>query len=181
MSCNCSRFLIALNSTTMKARWPIIGATTFRIILHQKLAFQRIHPIRNKPWKSSKQYPGLSWGRNFCGLGCGLQSYLFDRTWSLSKNTVPIIITGWSQMVVSKMGQVLGMETASEHEMYPQVHDWFPTHWVKEYQIDGFRFDLMGIHDVRTMNAIRRLWMLWILAFSLRRRLGHGNRTRTRR
>ena len=29
------------------------------------------------------------------------------------------------------------------------------THWVKEYQIDGFRFDLMGIHDVRTMNAIR--------------------------
>ena len=32
---------------------------------------------------------------------------------------------------------------------------------------DGFRFDLMGIHDVTTMNAIRERWMLWILAFPL--------------
>ena len=29
------------------------------------------------------------------------------------------------------------------------------TYWVKEYKIDGFRFDLMGIHDVDTMNEIR--------------------------
>ena len=27
--------------------------------------------------------------------------------------------------------------------------------WVEEYHIDGFRFDLMGIHDIGTMNAIR--------------------------
>ncbi|MEO0341554.1 MAG: hypothetical protein AAF242_20385 [Bacteroidota bacterium] len=27
-------------------------------------------------------------------------------------------------------------------------------HWMKEYHLDGFRFDLMGIHDVETMNAI---------------------------
>ena len=29
-------------------------------------------------------------------------------------------------------------------------------HWVNEYHIDGFRFDLMGIHDIETMNEIRR-------------------------
>lgn len=29
-------------------------------------------------------------------------------------------------------------------------------YWVEEYQIDGFRFDLMGIHDVETMNQIRK-------------------------
>lgn len=29
------------------------------------------------------------------------------------------------------------------------------TYWAKEYHIDGFRFDLMGLHDVTTMNAIR--------------------------
>ena len=28
--------------------------------------------------------------------------------------------------------------------------------WVKEYHIDGFRFDLMGIHDITTMNQIRK-------------------------
>jgi pullulanase len=27
-------------------------------------------------------------------------------------------------------------------------------YWVKEYHIDGFRFDLMGIHDIETMNRI---------------------------
>lgn len=27
-------------------------------------------------------------------------------------------------------------------------------HWVNEYHIDGFRFDLMGIHDIETMNLI---------------------------
>ena len=28
-------------------------------------------------------------------------------------------------------------------------------YWAKEYHIDGFRFDLMALHDVETMNAIR--------------------------
>jgi len=28
-------------------------------------------------------------------------------------------------------------------------------YWAKEYHVDGFRFDLMGIHDIETMNAIR--------------------------
>lgn len=29
-------------------------------------------------------------------------------------------------------------------------------YWAKEYHIDGFRFDLMGLHDIETMNAVRR-------------------------
>ena len=28
-------------------------------------------------------------------------------------------------------------------------------YWVKEYHIDGFRFDLMGVHDIEAMNQIR--------------------------
>ena len=27
--------------------------------------------------------------------------------------------------------------------------------WIKEYHIDGFRFELMGLHDTETMNLIR--------------------------
>lgn len=29
-------------------------------------------------------------------------------------------------------------------------------YWIKEYHIDGFRFDLMGVHDIETMNEIRK-------------------------
>ena len=29
-------------------------------------------------------------------------------------------------------------------------------YWINEYHIDGFRFDLMGIHDIETMNEIRK-------------------------
>ena len=28
-------------------------------------------------------------------------------------------------------------------------------YWINEYHIDGFRFDLMGVHDIETMNAVR--------------------------
>ena len=29
-------------------------------------------------------------------------------------------------------------------------------YWINEYHIDGFRFDLMGVHDIETMNQIRK-------------------------
>ena len=48
-----------------------------------------------------------------------------------------------------------GNETASEHEMYRNFMVNSILYWAKEYHIDGFRFDLMGIHDTDTMNAIR--------------------------
>lgn len=30
------------------------------------------------------------------------------------------------------------------------------TYWAKEFNLDGFRFDLMGIHDVETMNEVKK-------------------------
>ncbi len=46
-------------------------------------------------------------------------------------------------------------ETASERAMYRQYMINSLTYWASEYHIDGFRFDLMAIHDVYTMNQIR--------------------------
>lgn len=46
-------------------------------------------------------------------------------------------------------------DTASEHLMYRKYMIDSVTYWAKEYHIDGFRFDLMGLHDVTTMNSIR--------------------------
>lgn len=49
-----------------------------------------------------------------------------------------------------------GNETASEHKMMRKFMVDSLCFWAKEYHIDGFRFDLMGIHDVDTMNAISK-------------------------
>ena len=48
-----------------------------------------------------------------------------------------------------------GNETASDRAMYRKYMIDSVVYWATEYHIDGFRFDLMGIHDVATMNAIR--------------------------
>ena len=52
-------------------------------------------------------------------------------------------------------GSGCGNETASEKEMYRKYMIDSLTYWAEEFGVDGFRFDLMGLHDVATMNAIR--------------------------
>lgn len=49
-----------------------------------------------------------------------------------------------------------GNETASERPVVRKFIIESVLHWVNEYHIDGFRFDLMGIHDIETMNEIRK-------------------------
>ena len=52
-------------------------------------------------------------------------------------------------------GSGCGNETASERPMMRRFIIESVKHWINEYHIDGFRFDLMGVHDIETMNAIR--------------------------
>ncbi len=52
-------------------------------------------------------------------------------------------------------GSGCGNETASEKPMMRKYMVESLEYWVKEYHIDGFRFDLMAIHDIETMNLIR--------------------------
>ena len=48
-----------------------------------------------------------------------------------------------------------GNETASDRAMYQKYMIDSLVYWATEYHLDGFRFDLMGVHDTDTMNAIR--------------------------
>lgn len=52
-------------------------------------------------------------------------------------------------------GSGCGNETASERPMMRKFIIESVKYWIKEYHIDGFRFDLMGVHDIETMKAIR--------------------------
>lgn len=53
-------------------------------------------------------------------------------------------------------GSGCGNETASERPMMRKFMIESVLYWMKEYHIDGFRFDLMGVHDIETMNEIRK-------------------------
>ncbi|GHU82878.1 hypothetical protein AGMMS50284_5480 [Clostridia bacterium] len=52
-------------------------------------------------------------------------------------------------------GSACGNDTASERKMFRKFMVDSVTYWAKEYHLDGFRFDLMGLHDIETMNEIR--------------------------
>ena len=52
-------------------------------------------------------------------------------------------------------GSGCGNETASDHEMMRRFMVESVCYWAREYHVDGFRFDLMGIHDQETMRQIR--------------------------
>lgn len=53
-------------------------------------------------------------------------------------------------------GSGCGNEVASERSMVRKLMIDSLVHWVKEYHVDGFRFDLMGLHDLDTMKQIRK-------------------------
>ena len=54
-------------------------------------------------------------------------------------------------------GSGCGNETASEKPLMREFMVESVKYWVNEYHIDGFRFDLMGVHDIETMNEIRAM------------------------
>ncbi|MCR5239792.1 MAG: type I pullulanase [Prevotella sp.] len=53
-------------------------------------------------------------------------------------------------------GSGCGNETASDQPMMRKFMIESVKYWINEYHIDGFRFDLMGCHDIETMNQIRK-------------------------
>ena len=53
-------------------------------------------------------------------------------------------------------GSGCGNETASDQPMMRRFMVESVKYWINEYHIDGFRFDLMGVHDIATMNEIRQ-------------------------
>ena len=54
-------------------------------------------------------------------------------------------------------GSGCGNETASEHPLMREFMLESVKYWINEYHIDGFRFDLMGVHDIETMQQIREM------------------------
>ncbi len=74
---------------------------------------------------------------------------------SCFSRTVPNYYFRKTSSSVYSNGSGCGNETASDKLMYRKYMIESIKYWAEEYHIDGFRFDLMGIHDITTMNMIR--------------------------
>lgn len=84
-------------------------------------------------------------------------NHTFSNVDSAFQLTVPDYYYRMNHDGTFQNGTGVGNETASEKEMFRKYMLDSIRYWIEEYNIDGFRFDLMGIHDVATMNAIRQM------------------------
>ena len=91
------------------------------------------------------------------GIGV-IMDVVYNHTYSTDswfQYTVPNYYYRMNEDGTFSNGSGCSNDTASEHLMFRKYMIDSVTYWAKEYHIDGFRFDLMGLHDVTTMNEIR--------------------------
>ena len=91
------------------------------------------------------------------GIGV-IMDVVYNHTYSTDswfQYTVPNYYYRMNEDGTFSNGSGCSNDTASEHLMFRKYMIDSVTYWAKEYHIDGFRFDLMGLHDATTMNDIR--------------------------
>ncbi len=83
-------------------------------------------------------------------------NHTFDLDNSNFQRTYPNYFYRFGKDGKPSNGSGCGNETASEKSMMREFMIQSVKYLVNEYHIDGFRFDLMGVHDIETMNCIRK-------------------------
>lgn len=86
-----------------------------------------------------------------------IMDVVYNHTASLAGTNFDVLMPGYYYRyngTTPSNGSGCGNETASEMPMFRKFMIDSTTFWVKEYKLGGFRFDLMGLHDVTTMNKL---------------------------
>ena len=90
------------------------------------------------------------------GLGV-IMDVVYNHTYSANSNLnkiVPYYYYRYNPDGTNSSASGCGNDTASERYMYRKYMVDSVSYWAEEYQLDGFRFDLMGLHDLETMSLI---------------------------
>ncbi|WP_458412175.1 type I pullulanase [Schinkia sp. CFF1] len=82
-------------------------------------------------------------------------NHVYKREYSIFRKIVPGYYFRYNEFGFPSDGTGVGNDVASERLMVRKFIVDSVLYWLKEYNVDGFRFDLMGILDIETMNAIR--------------------------
>lgn len=87
-----------------------------------------------------------------------IMDVVYNHTASVTGMNFDVLMPGYYYRYDSKgtltNGSGCGNETASEMPMMSKFMIDSTAYWTKEFKLGGFRFDLMGLHDVKTMNAL---------------------------
>ncbi len=94
---------------------------------------------------------------NGIGVICDV---VYNHTYSTEENALGVLAKEDSFRIDEKgrlcNGSGCGNETKSESPFFRQLMIDSLCFFAKEYHVDGFRFDLMGLHDLETMGEIRK-------------------------
>ena len=87
-----------------------------------------------------------------------IMDVVYNHTNSVSGTNFDVLMPGYyfrcDENGTLYNGSGCGNETASEHLMFRKFMIDSTTFWLSEYKLGGFRFDLMGLHDIETMNKL---------------------------
>lgn len=88
-----------------------------------------------------------------------IMDMVYNHTWKSYDSNLNLAVPGYyyrqDQNGNFSNGSGCGNELASERFMVRKLIVDSVIYWAREYHIDGFRFDLMGLHDIETMKQIR--------------------------
>ncbi len=88
-----------------------------------------------------------------------IMDVVYNHTFTAEKSNFNLLVPGYFYRMNADStwsnASGCGNETASERAMMRKYMIESVVYWATEYHVDGFRFDLMGIHDIETMNMIR--------------------------
>lgn len=80
-------------------------------------------------------------------------NHTYDANSSFNK-IVPYYYYRYTESGANSSASGCGNDTASERYMFGKFMVESTAYWVKEYKLDGLRFDLMGLHDLETMQKV---------------------------
>ncbi|TYR81872.1 type I pullulanase [Priestia megaterium] len=89
-----------------------------------------------------------------------IMDVVYNHVYAVNEHSFEKIVPGYyfryNENGTLANGTGVGNDTASERKMVRKFIVDSVKYWADEYHIDGFRFDLMGIHDTKTMNEVRK-------------------------
>ena len=103
-----------------------------------------------------KEYKQMVAALHKAGIGV-IMDVVYNHTYDANSSfnrIVPYYYYRYTASGANSSASGCGNDTASERYMYGKFMVDSTSYWVEEYKLDGLRFDLMGLHDVETMQNI---------------------------